>query len=240
MIELRIEGEVARLALTRPEVRNAIALAGWAEIAAAIAQSVGRGVRAILLCGEGDAFCAGADLGDFPSFAGDEAAVSRFRLAMRRAFDAIEEAPLPVIALIEGPCYGAGVALAMACDLRLAGAGARFAITPAKMGVSYPQEDIARLVALVGAGQAARLLFGGEAIDAGEAKRIGLVDADSIDLEALSAAILTNDRESLATLKRGIGLTVRGVRSDSEQDRMFDRLLADPALAARLEGRRRR
>jgi enoyl-CoA hydratase/carnithine racemase len=240
MIGIGIDREVARLTLSRPEARNAISLAGWDAISAAVGEALDRGVRLILLAGTGDAFCAGADLGEFPGFAGDEAGAAVFRAAMSRAFDAIGDAPVPTIALVEGPCYGAGVALAMACDLRLAGPEARFAITPAKIGISYPQEDVARLVSLVGAGQAARLLFGGDAVDAGEAKRIGLADADIAELDRLVAAMLANDRASLATLKRGIRLGARGVRGDEDQDRAFDRLLADPALAARLEGRRRR
>ena len=240
MIQIGIEGGLARLTLTRPEVRNAIPLAGWDAIAGAVGEAVESGARAIMLAGAGEAFCAGADLSDFPGFSGDEPAVAAFRAAMRRAFDSIAEAPVPAVALVEGPCYGAGVALAMACDLRLAGPRARFAITPARMGISYPQEDVARLVALVGPGQAARLLFGGEALDAGEAKRIGLADGDAAELDHVIGAILANDRASLATLKRGIRLAARGVRSDSAQDRTFDRLLADPSLGARLEGRRRR
>ena len=240
MIGLEIEGEVARLTLRRPEVRNAIPLHGWDGIAGRVGEAGRRGARLIVVAGEGGAFCAGADLGDFPAFAGDTAAAASFRLAMRRAFDAIETAEVPVVASIEGPCYGAGVALAMACDLRLAGPQARFAITPAKMGISYPQEDVARLVALVGPGQASRLLFGAGAIGTEEAKRIGLVDGDAGELDATVAAILANDRASNATLKRGVALAAHGVGSDAAQNRVFDELLADPALAARLEGRRRR
>jgi enoyl-CoA hydratase/carnithine racemase len=240
MIGIEIDGGVARLTLDRPQVRNAVPLQGWDSIAGAVGEAVAGDARVIVLTGAGGAFCAGADLGDFPGFAGDEAAVAAFRAAMRRAFDSLAEAPVPVIALVEGPCFGAGVALAMACDLRLAGPAASFAITPAKMGISYPQEDVARLTALVGAGRAAKLLFTAAAVDRDEAKRIGLADGDSGGLRDIVAAVLGNDRASLATLKRSIRLAVRGVRSDPEQDGVFDRLLADPGLAARLEGRRRR
>ena len=133
-------------------------------------------VRLLVVTGAGDAFCAGADLGDFAAMRGDEAAVARFREDMRAALDALRALAIPTIAVIEGPCYGAGVALAMACDIRMARLGARFAITPAKIGIAFPQEDVHRLVALVGPGQAARLLFTAETIDGDEAKRIGLVD----------------------------------------------------------------
>jgi enoyl-CoA hydratase/carnithine racemase len=238
MFELDIDRDVARLRLARPQVRNAVPLAGWDRLAEQVAAA--SAARLIVVAGSGGAFSAGADLSDFPSFRGDEAAAADFRRAMRRGLAGLEQAPVPTIALVEGPCYGAGVALAMACDIRLVGPEARFAITPAKMGISYPQEDVHRLVALVGPGQAARILFGGAAIDAAEALRIGLADAEAAGLDALVEAILANDRTSLATLKRGIALAGSGVRSDAGQDRTFDALLAADALVTRLEARRRR
>lgn len=240
MFDLRLEGALARLKLARPEVRNAVPASGWDSLAALLDEAEGKGARLIVISGEGGAFCAGADLGDFAELAGDEAAAGEFRRAMRRGLDRLGALVVPSIALIDGACYGAGVALAAACDIRLAGPDARFAVTPAKMGISFPQEDLHRLVRLVGPGQAARLLFGGEAIGAREAIRIGLADGDSGEIDVLSAAILANDSESLGTLKRGIALAAAGVRSDVGQDRRFDRLLASEGLARRLEARRRR
>jgi enoyl-CoA hydratase/carnithine racemase len=95
---------------------------------------------------------------------------------MRGALEPLAGLPMPVIAAIDGDCFGAGVALALAADLRIAGPRAVFAVTPAKLGITYPQEDVARLVALVRPGQAARLLYGAARIDAAEAARIGLVE----------------------------------------------------------------
>jgi enoyl-CoA hydratase/carnithine racemase len=130
----------------------------------------------------------------------------------------------------------------LACDLRVAGPRSRFAITPARFGISYPQPDVARLVALVGPGQAARLLFGAGSIDSAEAERIGLVEvyADRVaeTIEELAQAVLANSGESLATLKRAIGLAATGIADDGEQDRRFDALLAGKDLASRLRGRR--
>ena len=137
-----------------------------------------RYARLLVVTGAGGTFCAGADLADFPAMQGDAVAAARFREAMRGALDALRGLVLPTLALIDGHCYGAGVALAMACDLRLASPAARFAITPAKFGISYPQEDVHRLVELVGPGQAARILFTAEPISGGEAQAIGLVDDD--------------------------------------------------------------
>lgn len=237
MFRLDIEDRLARLTLVRPKARNAIPLAGWDELAERAREAAGAGARVLVLAGDADAFCAGADLGGFAAIRAEEDGPARFRAAMRRGIDGLAAVPVPTIAWIEGACYGAGVALAMACDLRVAGPAARFAITPAKMGISYPQEDVARLVRLVGPGQAARLLFTGAAIDAGEAARIGLVElaAGREAVDALAAAMLANDAGSLRALKAGIARAAAGAASDPEQDRAFDALFRSEAFGGRLE-----
>jgi enoyl-CoA hydratase/carnithine racemase len=240
MLDLRIDDRLARLTLRRPEARNAIPAADWARLAA-LADDVARsGARALIVAGEGPSFCAGADLADFETM--DMGARSAFRIDMRKAFATLAALPIPTIAAIHGPCFGAGVALAMACDLRIAGPAASFAITPAKFGISYPQEDIARLAALVGPGQAARLLLGAGAIDGAEAARIGLVEILADDAgaqaEALAAAMIGGSRASHAALKRGLALAARGVAQDDAQDRSFDDLLGSAELAASLARRK--
>jgi enoyl-CoA hydratase/carnithine racemase len=230
MFRLTQDQDVARLVLDRPEARNAIPTAGWPALGETLGTVT---ARLLIVASAGGAFCAGADLTDFPGFNAEGA--TRFRQAMRAALDRLAALEIPTIAVIDGPCYGAGVALALACDLRLAGEGARFAITPAKLGISYPQEDVFRLVEAVGRTQAARLLFTAATIEADEAVRIGL--ADRLDEAGTIAAILANDSASLATLKRGIGL---GTRSDAEQDRRFDALIGGAEMVRRLEALRRK
>lgn len=238
MFALGIEGGVARLTLDRPEARNAVPLAGWDALAERVEEA--SWARLLVLAGSEAAFSAGADLGGFAGISGDLGAAAAFREAMRRGIEAVAALEIPTIALVEGPCYGAAVALALACDLRLAGPKARFAITPAKMGISYPQEDVFRLVAAIGPGRAAKLLLTGDAIDAGEALRIGLADGAAAELDAIVAALLEADPASQRALKRAITLAAAGVRGDPGQDRAFDALLASDGLAARLEARRRR
>lgn len=244
MFDLTLDGAVARLRLDRPASRNAVPADQWAVLAARCADAVGAGARLLVLGGGREAFCAGADLADFPALARDAAAVSAFRMAMRAGLDALRDLPIATIAAIEGPCYGAGVALAMACDIRVAGEGARFAITPAKFGISYPQEDVARLVALVGEGQASRLLLGAGSIDAAEAARIGLVEIAAADLGAaldpLVEAILANSGASLVLLKRAIRLAGRGMTRDEAQDRQFEALFGSAEFAERLAALRPR
>ncbi|HEX8308634.1 MAG TPA: enoyl-CoA hydratase/isomerase family protein [Allosphingosinicella sp.] len=238
MFVLTLDGAAARLRLDRPEARNAIPVAGWADLAEACRQAAAGGARLLVLSGSRQAFCAGADLSDFPSLTDDPAAAASFREAMRAGLDALRDLSIATVASIEGPCYGAGVALAMACDIRVAGEGARFAITPAKFGISYPQEDVARLVSLVGSGQASRLLLGAGTIDSAEAARIGLVELLVGDVtpavEALAAAILANSAGSVAVLKRSIRLAAEGAARDCEQDRHFDALFGSDDFRARL------
>ena len=230
----------ARLTLNRPEARNAIPAAGWGELSAALGRVVESDVRFLVVTGADRTFCAGADLGDFAAMRDDEAAVARFREDMRTALDGLRGLAIPTIALIEGHCFGAGVALAMACDLRIAALDARFAITPAKLGIGYPQEDVHRLVELVGPGQAARILFTAEIIYCEEAKAIGLVDAHMPREKALFEAMIANDRESLLMLKEAIARAARGVRKDPEMDARFDALIAGEEMARRLEALRRK
>jgi enoyl-CoA hydratase/carnithine racemase len=237
MFALDLSGPVARLTLDRPEARNAIPLAGWRELAGRVREAEAAGARALVIAGSAAAFCAGADLQDFPAFQGDPAARADFRAAMREGMDGLAGAAMPTIAAIEGPCYGAGVALALACDLRLAGPDARFAITPAKFGISYPQEDVARLVALVGPGQASRLLLTALPIDSAEATRIGLVEIHAADLHAaleeIVGAFAAASPASHLVLKRAIALAVRGIVTDAAQDASFDGLFGAEDFARR-------
>ena len=242
MFHLDVDGPVARLRIDHAATLNAIGMAGWLELPRLLEAAEAAGAAVLLLTGEpGGSFSAGSDLNEFAIFQADPDARATFRQAMRGALDAVAAAPTPIIALVEGVCYGAAVALAMACTLRVAGHEARFGITPARLGISYPQEDVHRLVTLVGAGQAARLLLGAETIVAADALRIGLVDltGGAAAAETLAERIAGFDRDSVATLCRALRLARRGVASDPEQDRAFDALLGSPNLARRLAERRR-
>lgn len=207
MFHIDSSGPVARLSLDRPSSRNAIPISGWSALTAAVADMASSGARVLILRSMApNIFCSGADIGDLGALEADPAMRARFRTEMAAAFDAIAALPIATIAAIDGGCYGAGVALALACDIRIAGAKASFGITPAKVGIVYPAGDVARLKALVGPGQAARLLHSGMTIDADQALVIGLVEerAESADqaAQALAETIAANSRTSVAGLKR--------------------------------------
>ena len=181
--------------------------------------------RLLVVTGDGGAFCAGADLADFAAMRGDERRSRASATTMRAALDALRDLADPDASpLIEGACYGAGVALAMACDLRIAAAGARFAITPAKIGISYPQEDVHRLVALVGPGQAARLLF----TAASHRRRRGGADRPGRAVRCRRRPDCRGDprqrsRQPRRAQARRSRLAAEGWRSDAEQDRALRR-----------------
>jgi enoyl-CoA hydratase/carnithine racemase len=170
-------GPVVTITMARGDARNAIPIAGWERLAALAEEVAGSDARAVILQSSDVAtFSAGADIAEMGGFASDPALRTQFRTAMRAAIDGVAALPMPVLAAIDGSCFGAAVALALACDLRIAGDGAQFAATPAKLGIAYPRQDVARLVGQVGKGQAARMLYSGEILDAGEAERIGLAE----------------------------------------------------------------
>jgi len=234
MISLQFDGPLALLRLDRPEARNALSRAGWIGLAEAIERVRGSQARALVLgSAHGAAFCAGSDLAEIGSLADAPDQRAEFRQLMRRAMDPLRDLPIPTLAAIDGDCFGAGVALALACDIRIGGARARFAITPARLGLSYPQEDVARVVAAVGRGQAARLLFGGETISTAEAARIGLIELAVSDAgdEAMRLAGLcaANAASSIAALK-----SVLDAGPGEARDALFDDCFDHPEFRARV------
>ncbi|MDT9597529.1 enoyl-CoA hydratase/isomerase family protein [Sphingosinicella rhizophila] len=244
MFHLSIDSGLAHLRLNRPEARNAIAISQWSSLSTALDKAERSGARILVVAGDDNAFCAGADLSDFELLRDDAEERTRFRLAMREALARLRSIPIPTIAVIDGACFGAGVALAMACDFRIAATTATFGLPPAKLGLSYPQEDVRALVSLVGPGQAARLLFEGATIDGAEAERIGLVEqltgsnlAETA--AAFAARILANSSISLAALKRGIRLAADGAAADDIQDQLFESAFASEDLAERLSRRKK-
>jgi enoyl-CoA hydratase/carnithine racemase len=177
-------GLVRTLTLSRPDRRNALDPEHLARLVDAFdAAEADPLVRAVVLQGEGKAFCAGWDLSHPFDPADPDGPV-------RRAMARVRACALPVVARVEGAAFGAGLELAISADLRVAGPGASFCLPPAKLGIAYAPEGLARLVALVGTAAARRMVFGAGVVDAQEALRIGLVDALSDEPEAHVARLV--------------------------------------------------
>ncbi|MGN6279763.1 MAG: enoyl-CoA hydratase/isomerase family protein [Sphingomonas sp.] len=234
MIDWTLDDRIATLTLANPAARNAIPLTGWRRLPEALGEIAASDARVLILrSGVAGIFSAGADISEFSTFAEDLDAAAGFRIAMRAGIEALAALPIPTIAAIDGGCYGAAVALALAADMRLAGAAASFAVTPAKLGIGYPAEDVSRLIAQIGRGQASRMLFSAQSIDADEATRIGLVeltvDCALDEAAALASTIATYPPEAIAQLKRTLA-----DQSDPSHAAAFDAAFAGPAFAAAL------
>ncbi|MFH8791393.1 enoyl-CoA hydratase/isomerase family protein [Streptomyces sp. NPDC017941] len=162
---------VATVVIDHPAKRNAMTADMWRALPPLLgALAVDPAVRALVLTGAGDTFCAGADISSLRTEPG------RAQELAGRAEEALAAFPKPTLAAVRGYCVGGGCQLAAACDLRFADQDATFAITPAKLGIVYPASTTRRLVALVGPSTAKYLLFSGEPVDAARALRRGLVD----------------------------------------------------------------
>lgn len=172
-----VAGGVATILFDRPQARNAMLHRTWRTLSALIAEAeADTSAAVIVLRGAGGHFGAGNDIAEFGNLRGDKAGSRAFGKAMADAMLAVEKASKPVVAAIEGSCFGASVALALAADFRVAAEDSRFAITPAKLGALYLRSDLHRLVAAIGQGQARRMIFTAQTLVAAEALTIGLVD----------------------------------------------------------------
>ncbi|MGC9665828.1 enoyl-CoA hydratase/isomerase family protein [Planosporangium sp. 12N6] len=168
---------VAVLLIDRPAKRNALTLAMWRALPALLAGLADDPrVRVLLLSGVGDTFSAGADIAELSEVYGDPDRADAYHATNVAAEEALAAFPRPTIAAISGSCVGGGCQLAVACDLRLAGSGARLGITPAKLGVVYPAVPTTRLVRLLGPARAKYLLFSADLVTAAQAAEFGLVD----------------------------------------------------------------
>lgn len=188
-------GAIAQITIDNQQKRNAMTLHMWQELGRAVrALEFEDGVRAILLRGAGaEAFVSGADISELDPAVHGAHADQTYEGATKHALEAVRMATKPTIALIHGFCFGAGVAIATACDLRYAREDAKFSIPAAKLGFGYAVHLVDDLIKVVGPARAKEMLIAARRYDAGEAADIGLVhkvftasafEDDALDLVA--------------------------------------------------------
>lgn len=189
---------IAVLTIDREERRNALDAELCDQLRVHLQQHTD--LLAIVITGAGSAFCAGADLGSrFADGDAEHGGGDSFRPAFERVLDAIVDHPAPVIAAVNGPAIGAGMQLAVACDIRVAAPNARMAIPGGRLGILLSAPNIRRLAHLVGHGLARDFLLTGREVTGADAQRIGLVQR--VDAEPLVAAVgLAADISSFAPL----------------------------------------
>ena len=192
------DNRVALITIDRHERRNAVDAVHLEELNASVVSCHEAGARAVVLTGDGSAFCAGADLG---RVYGDD-----FRTSLYRAIGTMRRLAVPVLAAVNGPAIGAGLQLALACDLRIAADRATFAVPTARNGLAVDPWTIRRLAILAGGGPARSMLLGCRTLDADAAMRLGLADARGGLEETLAwaADIVTMAPLSLGYSKRAL------------------------------------
>ncbi len=235
-LRLEIDGPVATAILNRPQARNALNVAMWRALPQLIYDlERRREVRALIVRGAGGHFASGADISEFDEVFADRDKALDYGRLLETATAALAAFDRPVVAVIEGYCIGAGLAVALACDLRIAAADARLGAPPAKLGLIYSLADTRRLVQAVGASAAKAMLFTAVLRSAPEAFALGLVDeVHGVDaLEAAASARITGlctlSPSSIRTAKAMVRRVVDGGLEDTDETRGW---FADAATGA--------
>ena len=226
-IHLLHEGAVATLLIDRPSRRNAMDRAMWRAVPGLVARAVAdRDVAVLCVAGAGGHFCGGADIAEFADCYATPEATTATNGLIRDAVEALAGCPKPTFAIVEGACVGGGVALALACDVRLASDDARFAVTPVKLGLIYSHADTRRLVRAIGVGRAKELMFSARPVAAEEALRIGLVERlwpkaiFARESQAYVQALAAGSRPALRGLKAMADAIPNGARHDAGESHL--------------------
>lgn len=204
------QGPVGWLVFNNTERRNAVSLDMWEAIPRVLERfETDPELRVIVLAGAGDkAFVSGADISQFESQRSGAEAVQRYEETAEGAQLRLQRCDKPVLAMIRGYCLGAGVNIALCCDLRIAAEDARLGIPAARMGLGYRVSSTKNLVDTIGPARTREMLITARQYGAAEAERIGLVQrvvpAAGLEAEVLEtcAAIAANAPLTMRTAKR--------------------------------------
>ena len=171
-IQLTTEGAIARVTLSHPGKLNAMSRAMWREL-----RAVFEGIhtlnehRCVILAGEGDAFCAGGDISEYPDFRFDENALRAFNEdEVWGGLKAMLTCDVPVVAQISGACMGAGMEIASCCDIRIAGESATFGAPIAKLGFPMAPREAEVVLRAAGDATTREMLFEAAILSAPEMK----------------------------------------------------------------------
>jgi enoyl-CoA hydratase/carnithine racemase len=220
------EGDVVTLTLNRPERRNAMTVPMLAALRGAFHElAAARDVRAVVLTGAGKAFCSGLDLKEMGLARKPDGAVEYPDI--EDALHELEHCPLPTIAMIQGDAIAGGLELALHCDLRIAGAGARMGMPLARIGLVVPYPLTQKLLDTVGTATTKELLFTGALLDADAARRAGLVNRVVPDADLAAAT-----RALAVEIAANAPLSIRAMKAAINEANAFRPLTPSPALTA--------
>jgi len=189
------DGAIATVTLFNPTKLNALNAHMWARLRQVMEDLAAEtGLRCVILRGEGQTFAAGGDLEEFKTARATVDLALAYHEAVGEALTAIECCPHPTVAAIQGACVGGGLEIASACDLRIAGAGARFGAPIMKLGFSMYPGELAGFLKLAGPAVAKEILLEGRLLTAAEAYAKGLLTRVVADADVAAEAQATAAR----------------------------------------------
>lgn len=229
---LDVENGIATITLNRPEIRNALAREVSAGITEAIEEIEGSDARCVVLEGGGAAFCAGGDIGSMRERLDGEVSLAETeRLIVQttsRAIERVANCPLPTIAKVDGPAFGAGANLAIATDVQVASESSQIGFGFRQVGLAVDSGTSYLLPRLVGMNTAKELVFTGELLDAERAAELGIFnhvyadDAFTERADAFVEGIASGPTVALRASKRLL---------DQGPESSFDEAIANEAAA---------
>lgn len=226
------QGRLLLVSLANPGKLNAMSFAMWRELRQTfldIAQDTS--LRCVILRGEGGQFCAGGDIAEYPDFRFSEEGLRNFHeTEVWAGLQAVLACDLPVVAQIEGNCMGAGLEIASCCDLRIAGASARFGAPIAKLGFPMAPREIALVSAQIGPTMARQLLLEAATLGAQRLFQAGFLSRVVADDKVAEEAMATADRIGLLSAQAA-RLNKRTLRA-LQAGHTADQLARDPAAYA--------
>lgn len=191
-VTYEIDKNIATVSMNRPDALNALSRQMTADLASAIRQAIADGARAVILTGSGRAFCSGGDLREMRSMWESEGRIEAFLEeplgALHELIKLIRETPIPFVAAVNGVCAGAGVNLAIACDIVIAAEDALFREAFVRIGLSPDCGGTFFLPRAIGEKLAAELFMTGDSITAQRALQIGMINSIARDGELVADA----------------------------------------------------
>lgn len=215
-----VEGSLATVLISHAGKFNAMSRSMWADLKAVFAELGSTAeLRCVVVAGEGGHFCAGGDIAEYPAFRFQTHTLAHFHeQEVWGGLDAVLQCPVPVVAAIEGNCMGAGVEIASCCDLRVAGASARFGAPIARLGFPMAPREAQLVASAVGMATAREMLLEAAVLDAHEMKLRGFINRVVPDAEVQGEAAATAARV-LALAPQAARLnkqTLRALACDAE------------------------